>query len=105
MEWRKKAKGKKKNSRRITRNREEPNISSLLFSIFAYALIGTDEIVPVWTALETPMGGLNFTTEDIGIMTGGVAPISFLFNLYVAPWIINKLVSVFKNESWYNLQL
>ena len=59
-------------------------------SIFSYALIGTDEITPVWTALKPSTGGLNFTTDDIGILTGSVAPPAFLFNLYSDPWIIGK---------------
>ena len=58
--------------------------------LYTYALIGIDEITPIWTAMRPEMGGLNFTTVDIGTLMSSVAPIGFAGNLLLLPWFIRR---------------
>lgn len=46
-------------------------VATSLFSMFSLACVALDETVALWAATKTQFGGLGFSTNELGTMTGG----------------------------------
>ena len=57
---------------------------------FSYALIGIDEITPIWTETGSELGGLNFTAANVATMMTSAAPTGIVTSLFIVPRLINR---------------
>ena len=57
----------------------------------SYALIGIDEITPIWAETRLEQEGLNFTAAKVAAMMILAAPAGVLCNLLLVPWLIKRL--------------
>jgi len=60
-------------------------ISTALFSIFSFSCVALDESVPLWAATKQQFGGLGFTTNQLGTMTGAFSIPCLLINVLIFP--------------------
>ena len=71
---------------------ERCNTYLFLICMKSYALIGIDEITPIWTETRMEKEGLNFTAANVATMMILAAPAGLFSNLLLVPWMIKRLV-------------
>jgi len=62
-------------------------LASLLYAVFSFALIGHNEVFPVWAKASPHLGGLGFSLQEIGLALT-IAGVLFLpFSIFLYPLV------------------
>jgi len=72
-------------------SRKTPIITIALFSLVCFGQVCQDDLIPVWVSTDLHLGGLNYTTNEAGLLSGFPAPFAVLSGLYFSPALMRSL--------------